>query len=290
MCAIAKKRPTVSVVGPGRLGTALLLNLRRAGWDVAHVVVRPGGRMPRKSVQLGRKLGASVVGLSESTLPAGLIWITVPDDAIAGVALELAARQDWRGRTVFHSSGALTSDALQPLRAKGARVASVHPGMTFVAKSIPSLRGVPFGIEGDAAALPLARKIIAELGGTAVTIRKENKVLYHAFDAFASPLLIALMAAMENVGQAAGIPATKLRTMAGPLLRQTLDNYLQHGAAAAFSGPFVRGDEAVVRRHLEALRELPEAHAAYVALARVAGRLLPGKNRAAMVKLLRGGG
>ncbi len=191
---------------------------------------------------------------------------------------------------MFHSSGALTSDVLQHLRAKGARVASVHPGMTFVAKSVPSLKGVPFGIEGDAGALRLARTIIAGLCGTAVTIRKQNKVLYHAFDTFASPLLIALMAAMESVGQAAGIPENKLRTMAGPLLQQTLDNYLEHGSAGAFSGPFVRGDVAVVRKHLEALRELPEARAAYMELARAAGKHLQGKNRAAMAKLLRSAG
>lgn len=287
MCAAPKKRLSVCVVGPGRLGTALSLNLRRAGWDIARLVVRPGGRKARKAVQLGRTVGATVVELGESLLPAGLIWITVPDDAIASVATELAGKQDWRVRIVFHSSGALTSDALQPLRAKGARVASVHPGMTFVDKSMPTLKGVPFGVEGDPAAVRVARKIIAALGGTAVKIRKENKVLYHAFDAFASPLLIALIAALEEVGQAAGIPRNKLRTMAGPLLRRTLGNYLEQGAGAAFSGPFVRGDVAVVQRHLEALRELPEARAAYLALARVAITRLPGKNRAAMQKLLR---
>jgi predicted short-subunit dehydrogenase-like oxidoreductase (DUF2520 family) len=290
MPASASKRVRVSVVGPGRLGTALLLSLAGAGCDIAEVVVRARTRKPRKVVQLGRRLGAKVVELGESPLAASLIWIAVPDGAIADVAAELASQQEWRGRTVFHSSGALTSDALQPLRAKGARVASVHPGMTFVAKSVPSLKGVPFGIEGDAAALRLARKIIADVGGTAVTIRKENKVLYHAFDTFASPLLIGLMAAMENVGHAAGIPKKKLRTMAGPLLQQTLDNYLEHGAAAAFSGPFVRGDAAVVRKHLEALRKLPEARAAYLELARAAGKHLQGKNRAEMAKLLRAAG
>ena len=122
------------------------------------------GKKAAKDCAAGRRLGAKVVELGESPLAAGLIWITVPDDAIAAVATELAAQQEWSGRTVFHSSGALTSDALQPLRAKGARVASVHPGMTFVARSVPSLKGVPFGIEGDAAALRLARRVIGRRG------------------------------------------------------------------------------------------------------------------------------
>ena len=129
----------------------------------------------------------------------------------------------------------------------------MHPGMTFVRKSVPTLEGVPFGVEGDAAAVRLAKKIVQDLGGTAFQIKKQNKVLYHAFDAFASPMVIALMTALEQVGKAAGIKPADLRTMAAPLLRQTLANYLEHGAAAAFSGPLVRGDVATVRRHLAAL-------------------------------------
>lgn len=264
------------------------MSLYRAGWRVDAIFVRAKGRVSSKHHRLARSVKARLLRFGEAPVPVGLLWITVPDDAISSVAAQLAAAQEaWRGVTVFHSSGALTSDALQPLRIRGARVASVHPGMTFVAKSAPTFEGVPFGIEGDSAALRLARRIIKDLGGTAVTIRKENKALYHAFDVFASPLLIALMAALEDVGLAAGIPEKKLRVMAGPLLRQTLDNYLRHGAAAAFSGPFVRGDVEVIRRHMDVLHQGPAAREAYLALARVVVKSLPVKNRAALAKLLR---
>jgi predicted short-subunit dehydrogenase-like oxidoreductase (DUF2520 family) len=159
--------------------------------------------------------------------------------------------------------------------------------MTFVRKSAPTFEGVPFGIEGDAGAVRMAKKIIKDLGGTAVTIRKQDKVLYHAFDSFASPMLIALTAALEEVGKAAGIQQDDLRKMAGPLLRQTLTNYLDHGAAAAFSGPLIRGDVATIQRHLEELRKVPLAREAYVALGKVAIQRLPVKNRAALQRALR---
>ena len=288
MSTTSAKRPVVSIVGPGRLGTALALNLQRAGWDVARIAVRPDAKSLSAARKLARPVDAKVVRIGESALPEGLAWITVPDGVIGEVAAQLALQQNWKGMTVFHSSGALTSDELAPLRDAGARVASVHPGMTFVRKVIPSLQGVPFGIEGDSAALRLARRVIADVGGTSVTIRKENKVLYHAFDAFASPLLIVLMAALEEVGKAAGIPERKMRSMAGPLLRRTLENYLQHGAAAAFSGPFVRGDVAVVGRHLTELRKVPLAREAYVALAKVAAERLPGKDKQGMRRLVKG--
>ncbi len=106
---------------------------------------------------------------------------------------------------VFHSSGALTSDELAPLREKGARVASVHPMMTFVRGTVPEMAGVAFAIEGDAAAVRVATSVVQRLGGVGLTIKKQNKVLYHVFGSFASPLLVALLASLEEVAMAAGI-------------------------------------------------------------------------------------
>jgi predicted short-subunit dehydrogenase-like oxidoreductase (DUF2520 family) len=279
-------RLSVSIVGPGRLGTALALNLRQAGWKVECLVVRPSTRVRQSTRKLAWLLNARVVRLEQETLSSNLVWITVPDDAIANVASQLAMAQRWEKTTVFHSSGALTSDVLLPLHKRGARVASVHPGMTFVDKVATTFSGVPFGAEGSAAALRVAKKVVGDLGGTAYTIRKENKVLYHAFDTFASPLLIALMAVLEEVGKEAGIKRAQARSLAGPLLRQTLDNYLEEGAAASFSGALVRGDVATVRRHLDALRKIPGALDSYRALAKVAIEQLPVKNLAALRKVL----
>ena len=102
-----------------------------------------------------------------------------------------------------------------------------------------------------------------------MTIRKENKVLYHAFDTFASPMLIALMAALESVGQVAGIPEKKLRAMAGPLLRQTLANYLEHGAAAVVQRAICARGRGGGRRHLDHCGSCRKARAHTPALASI---------------------
>ncbi len=286
----SSRRVTVSIVGPGRLGSALAVNVAGAGYQTQFLVTRSRKQVSRDVTKLARRVNAEVVALGQKTLDTGLVWITVPDDEIALVAAKLAAAQEWHGRTVFHSSGALTSDVLSPLRAQGANVASVHPLMTFVHRSMPTLAGVPFGVEGDAKAVRLAMKVVRDLGGIAVPIKKQNKVLYHAFGTFASPMVIALMAAVEQVGKAAGIKRSDIRTMAGPLLRQTLNNYLEHGAAAAFSGPLVRGDVATVRSHLAALQATPHAREAYISLARAAIKLVPVKNESDIAKELAGPG
>src|SRR3974377_2264590 len=116
----ASQRLPICIVGPGRLGAALAINLHRAGWRVEKLGVRSGARRSGKTGRLARGGGAGVVRLGESELPSGLVWITVPDDRIATVAEVLAGRQDWRGMTGFHSSGAVSRGGLGPVRARGA--------------------------------------------------------------------------------------------------------------------------------------------------------------------------
>jgi predicted short-subunit dehydrogenase-like oxidoreductase (DUF2520 family) len=157
--------------------------------------------------------------------------------------------------------------------------------MTFVRGSAPELRGVCFAVEGDARAVRTARRIARDLGGNVLPIRMRDKALYHAWGMFTSPLLVAVLALGERVGRKAGVQHPAQAAQA--ILRQTLKNYLEAGAAAAFSGPLVRGDVATVRANLRALKSLPEARQAYLALARAAQRDLPARHRGELMKLLK---
>ncbi len=158
--------------------------------------------------------------------------------------------------------------------------------MTFVPGVAPSLRGVPFAVEGDPAAERAARQIARDLGGETFVIHKRDKPAYHAWGAFASPLLLSALVTAERVAGAAGIPRTAARTMMLPMIRQTLANYAEHGPERAFSGPIIRGDAATLEKHLRILRRVPEAREVYLALARSAVKNLPGKNKKQLRKML----
>jgi predicted short-subunit dehydrogenase-like oxidoreductase (DUF2520 family) len=280
-------KPAITIVGPGNLGSAMARALHAAGYRIAEIVHR-GGPSAKRARLLAREVGASAVTLKDARLTADLIWICAGDSAIAGAAEELAGRGDWAGNTAFHSSGALSSRELKPLRDRGAAVASIHPMMTFVRQARPELAGVTFAVEGDPLAVRLARRIALDLGGRVVMIEAGHKPMYHAFGAFTSPLIIATLAAAERVARKAGIGEAAARAAIVPILLQTIRNYLAHGPADAFSGPLVRGDVTTVRRHLEVLRSVPEARAAYVALARSALKTLPVKRKKEIGTLLNG--
>jgi predicted short-subunit dehydrogenase-like oxidoreductase (DUF2520 family) len=159
--------------------------------------------------------------------------------------------------------------------------------MTFVRGSVPALHNVPFALEGDAAAVRVARRIVKDLGGRAFSISKKNKAAYHAWGGFISPLLVLTLVAGEKVARASGLSAADARKNMLPIVRQTLANYAKLGPAEAFTGPIGRGDVATVRMHLRVLKKVPEAREVYVALARIALRHLPMQNRKELGKILR---
>lgn len=250
-------------------------------------LVHRGGASAKRAGVLARKIGARGVELRSAALDADIVWLCVGDSAIASCAAELAKRATWKGKTTFHASGALAASELQALKERGAEVASVHPMMTFVHGVRPDLKDVIFAIEGDTRAVQKAREIASALGARPIAIAAANKPLYHAFGAFTSPLIVATIAAAEQVAGKAGLSKEATKAAIGPILQQTVHNYLEHGAAAAFSGPLVRGDVETVRRHLNVLRAVPEARAAYVALARIALTTLPVKNKKVLQSLLK---
>jgi predicted short-subunit dehydrogenase-like oxidoreductase (DUF2520 family) len=272
-------RPTITIVGAGRLGRALALGLKQAGYTIDEIVTRDRLSSRRAVRPLARAVKARATTGRRAHLHSDVIWFLVPDREIAASGRELAGSTDWKNKLVFHSSGALASDELDVLRQRGAAVASVHPFMTFVSQSIPALPGVPFAIEGDAKAVRAARQLVRSLGGEPFSIPGNKKAAYHAWGAFTSPLLVSLLMTSEQVAATAGFSRTQARRWAAPIVRQTLANYLRLGPAAAFSGPIVRGDVAVVRRHLKVLQTSPAARDVYVALARAALQHLPAKNR-----------
>lgn len=279
-----KPKPRIAIMGAGNLAGALVVGLYGAGYAIDQIVVR--GKTSARARRLGREVGAPVVAAGRAQIRAEVVWFCVPDGAIAGAAESLTWATDWKGRVALHSSGALASDELAALRRLGAAVASVHPMMTFVRGCQPSLVDVPFAIEGDSRAVRMARGIVRDLGGRTFAIRKEQKAAYHAWGMFASPLLIALLAAGERVAEAAGVQPKAARERMQSILRQTLANYARSGAAESFSGPIARGDVATVKKHLEVLQGVPGAREVYVALARAALRDLPAKDRAGLERIL----
>jgi predicted short-subunit dehydrogenase-like oxidoreductase (DUF2520 family) len=297
------RKPTVAIVGAGSLATFLAVALNDAGFAITEIIARDAPRSQRHARALAAKVGARTVTAHSAALDATLLWFCVPDREIRSAASALAGHLAARAaahkknrvpskvlskvRFAFHSSGALLSRELEPLRKAGIAVASVHPLMTFVAGTHPSLTGVPFATEGDHAATQVARRIVRKLGGESFSLPATRKAAYHAWATLTSPLLLAFLVTLEKAARAAGFTRKDARRKSLPIIRQTLANYSRLGPAPSFSGPLIRGDADIVARHLAVLKKHPGPREVYVALARAALRGLPVQNREGLSRLLR---
>src|ERR1700676_3536246 len=258
---------TLSIIGAGRVGRAVGRRLRELGWKIGAVVTssEPSARKAVRSIGAGHAHSF----LTRQVLAAQVILITTPDHIVVEVAEELArvGAEELRGKVVLHTSGALSSDVLDPVRQCAAAVGSMHPLQSFSGVGIPPLEGKVFAIEGDPAAIRLARQIVRALGGLPIQIAGGSKVLYHAAAAFAAGHVLAIEETSTRLLMLAGMKRGEAVRALLQLTRQVLENFERLGPRAAWTGPLARGDYGVVAAHLAAMKRLPrEFSGAYAAL------------------------
>ena len=250
-----KQKSEVSIIGAGRLGTTLAVALAGRGYTIRSMVAR--------RVQSARKaasfLDAEVQVLAAKQLrmliDADLFLITVPDDQIPRVASELSEINADRKVIALHTSGALSSDVLAPLRKKGWHTGSIHPLMSVSAVHDASLRGAFWSVEGDRSALRLGKEIVRDLGGKSFSIRSEDKSLYHAAAVMVSGNLVALFdVALEMLGEC-GLDRKTARAILLPLIASTVRSLETKTPEESLTGTFSRGDVATVKRHLGAIKD-----------------------------------
>jgi len=266
---------TVSIVGAGRVGISLGTHLRKLGWRIGAVVARSESTARAAVRRIGA--GKPFDRPAADVCAADLILFATPDDVLPAIASELArkAGAGCKGKIVLHTSATLDRSALAPLARLGASTGSLHPMQAFGGKVVPKLKGVIFGIEGDARARRLAQSIAKSLGGIPVVIETADKPAYHAAAVMAGGSIYPVLEAGLQLLISVGFTRQRASQTLLPLLRQIFDNIERIGPRAAWTGPLSRGDYAVVAKHMDALRRYPpEFRKSYAALAQLAAQVL----------------
>ena len=249
---------TVSIVGAGRLGTALAVALADKSYSIRSLVARTVASARKAAKLLDEDVQVLAAKNVSSLRPADLFLITTPDDQIAHVASELARLETKRKPTALHTSGALSADVLAPLRKRGWSTGSIHP-LISVSGSTTPLDGAFWSVEGDKTALRVGKTIVRDLGGKSFSIRSEDKPLYHAAAVMSAGNVVALFDVAVEMLVQCGLSRKSARSILLPLLASTIHNLETKDTAAALTGTFARGDIETVKRHLKALKTNKDA-------------------------------
>ncbi|MBI4339677.1 MAG: DUF2520 domain-containing protein [Chloroflexi bacterium] len=254
---VASEFQSMGFVGAGRTANALAVAFAHAGYRVTSVASRSNV----SALALARKVPGCRAADSPLDVAAecDLVFLTVPDDAIA----PLAASLPWRnGQAAVHCSGALSSEALRSARERGAAAGCFHPLQTFASQEGGDARlaGSAFAVEGQGELLAWLEEAARRLGGFPVFIKGGDRPLYHASAVMACGYIATMLDAACGLWEHMGASREEGLKALLPLVKGTIANVEENGPRIAATGPILRGDAGTVRRHVEALAgRAPEA-------------------------------
>lgn len=243
----------ITIVGPGRVGGALGLSLSSKGYRIESIVYRT--RRDATALAAKIKTAPELVAFDDvKFIRSAIILITVPDGEISVVVDSLAGKID-KASTIFHTSGSLSSEILDPFRRLGAAVASLHPlaSVSTPESGVKRFEGAFFCVEGDRNAVRIGKRLVSKLGGRPFTIDPSAKPLYHAAAVTSSGHATALFDMALSLMTKAGLSRNMARRVLQPLLAGTVANLIEQDTPAALTGPFARVDVATFSRQIDAL-------------------------------------
>jgi predicted short-subunit dehydrogenase-like oxidoreductase (DUF2520 family) len=247
-------KPTLNIIGCGHVGQTLAYLWVQAGLLKLSQVLNSSLASSQAALEFIHE-GQALNSMNELQA-ADFYLLGTPDKALASTAEALAQCYILKaGDVVFHCSGALGSDLLQPLAEQGALIASVHPIKSFAQpdQAILSFAPTYCGVEGDEAALQRLKPLFEQIGGVTFKIDTKHKTLYHAASVFACNYLVALQSISLRTFAQAGVEENLALKILQPIVQDTVANIFRLSPSAALTGPIARGDAAVVAKQLAAL-------------------------------------
>lgn len=250
-----------AIIGTGVVGTALAVQLDKAGYECVGVNTRSHTSYRKFS----KYLNSRFLKLDEIALEADLIFITTQDNAIEKIAQSLTEltelaelEQRKEPQTWIHCSGSMRSEEMCKDPSLMIDYLSIHPLQAFacVESALTLLPGTHFGIEGNNPdSERLGEELVQILGGIPHKINPEKKTLYHAGAVVASNYLVSLAYMAVRLFGQAGIDHEDALESLLPLMLGSYKNVSQVGLPCALTGPIARGDVEVVAKHLQ---EMPD--------------------------------
>src|SRR6266852_4140040 len=250
------KKFTLGFIGAGRAGTGLALGFARAGMRVVAIA----SRKTASAQKLAKRVrGARACVPQEVADRADIVFLTVPDDAIEGLASSLRWR---KGAACVHCSGAADLDVLQKAVADGALAGGFHPLHMFGEAGEPpgALAGCAIALAGPDELVQRLARLVRALDAKPLRLPEGGRALYHAAANFSGAFVIALIQETIALWGKLGIAEADALAALLPLLRGTADNVEKLGAAGGLGSAIARGDAGTIRRHLDVLaKEAPDS-------------------------------
>lgn len=230
----------IVVVGSGNVAYHLVRAIRHAGGKTVQLYARSS----QKARLIADKFGVSLVTDLASVKPdADLYVLAVKDDALGSTAREFP----FKDRLVVHTSGATPMEVLDPA---SSRKGVFYPLQTFTFGRDIDFQGVPVCLEASGREdLDLLRGLARELSGNTWEVNSVQRLHLHLAAVIAANFTHHMYTIASHILDGQGIPFGIL----GPLIQETATKALYGDPRKHQTGPAVRNDKRIIRKHLEML-------------------------------------
>lgn len=243
------------IIGAGNVAYHLIPALKRAGIKVLMVFTRNAERTSQVAIDLD--------------IPTTNRWEEIPDDAafyiyaVSDNALpDLLNRPLASGALHLHTAGSIGLD-LFPSHKPAHGV--LYPLQTFSKNKEVDFRQVPLFIEAstDNSEIQLI-SLANSLSDQVHRATSDQRRQLHLAAVFACNFVNHMYSVANELVQASGLPFDVLR----PLIAETASKISVLSPRDAQTGPALRGDTAVLEKHMQLLSEFPEYQQIYALISR----------------------
>lgn len=234
------------IIGYGKVGSHLQSALRNSYTRPAVEIIRNhSSKISKTSIE-----------------KSDIIFICTQDNRIkSAVKKILSLKPNLEGKIVAHTSGALSSDELIPLKSHKASIASFHPVQTFEStakRNENRFKDIYIAIEGEPFAKKTLSVIAKKINAVPFYIDKNFKVLHHICCVISSGYLAAHLSFIQDIyRQKIGFKKPNFFGIYMPLIYQTLSNIKAKGIEKSLTGPIFRADLETIQSHIKELKKLP---------------------------------
>ncbi len=228
----------IAFVGGGNIAWSLIYNMVKSGFNNLYLITRNIEKRSRfQKAYSTLKVSDNLSSIISET---DILFLTVPDDEIENVVANIPLSSS----LIVHCSGSTSIDIFNSWRGASA---VFYPMQTFTIGTPIFMKEVPIFLEGSGSKYQMLKKIAALMSNWIYEISSSQRLKLHLGAVMVSNFFNLLL----TITQKESLTDDNLDlNVFNPLIKEQLRKALDLGPTNSQTGPAIRGDVGVIRKHL----------------------------------------
>lgn len=244
----------ISIIGSGNVASHLAKTLRKSGLSIFSI----SSKNKEHASELAHLIGAKVCSVSEIDSSVDLLIISINDDAIVDLINTIP-----KGiKSVIHTSGAISIDVFKD---RFENYGVFYPLQSFKKDREIEFSTIPILLESNNIGFESELvKLASQISKRVEVMNSDSRKILHLAAVFANNFVNLLATEAYGILEKSNIDGSLIR----PLLEETILRLKENHPKQMQTGPAMRKDFDVLKKHEELLKSDPNLQSLYIELSK----------------------